>query len=114
MLLMSLYGPEGGWLKRLGGALFRGVTEGTLDAPSFAPITGYIAFFSLALYVAGLVMLAFADNSQTNSHSNIATHPIIEEYRHLPTKERQAVREAILDDRRELEKAVPQSVRPDE
>src|SRR4029453_14064780 len=45
MLLASLYSPEGSWLKRVAGALLQGVTEGTLEAPSFAPATGYIAVF---------------------------------------------------------------------
>jgi hypothetical protein len=57
MLLASLYAPDGGWLKRLAGALVEGVTLGTLDAPAFAPATGYISFFTLALYVCGLVLL---------------------------------------------------------
>src|SRR5215216_3879530 len=65
ILLANLYSPEGGWLKRLAGTLLQGVALGTLDAPSFAPATGYIAFFTLALYVAGLILLAFADSSET-------------------------------------------------
>src|SRR5918912_1272162 len=58
MLLASLYAPEGGWLRRLTGALLEGVSLGTFGAESFAPATGYISFFTLALYVAGLFMLA--------------------------------------------------------
>jgi hypothetical protein len=65
MLLASLYNPEGGWLKRAAGTLLQGVTLGTLDTASFAPITGYIAFFTLALYVAGLILLAFAEDGET-------------------------------------------------
>src|SRR4030095_11609035 len=64
MLLASLYTPDGGWLKRVAGALAQGVTLGTLDAPAFAPATGYVSFFTLILYVAGLVMLAFAGNDE--------------------------------------------------
>jgi hypothetical protein len=59
MLLASLYDAEGGWLKRLAGTLLQGVTLGTLDAPSFAPATGYISFFTLVLYIVGLIGLAF-------------------------------------------------------
>ncbi len=62
MLLASLYSPEGGWLKRLAGTLLQGVA---LDAPAFAAVTGYIAFFTLALYVAGLILLAFAVDGET-------------------------------------------------
>jgi hypothetical protein len=59
MLLASLYAPEGGWLKRLTGALVQGVTQGTLDQPAFAPATGYISFFALALFVVGLGMMSW-------------------------------------------------------
>ena len=96
MLLASLYGPEGGWLKRIAGALLQGVALGTVDAPAFAPATGYVAFFTLALYVAGLILLAFADNGQTKRVS----HTLVAEYRQLSGAERLAVREAILDDAR--------------
>jgi hypothetical protein len=91
MLLASLYSPEGGWLKRLAGTLLQGVA---LDAPAFAPATGYIAFFTLALYVAGLILLAFAGNSETA----VVRHPVVDHYRQLSAAERLAVREAIIDD----------------
>ncbi|HET9712757.1 MAG TPA: hypothetical protein VFP64_12765 [Pyrinomonadaceae bacterium] len=64
MLLASLYSPEGGWLKRVAGTLLQGVSLGTLDAPNFAPATGYISFFTLILYVTGLILLAFAGNDE--------------------------------------------------
>ena len=98
MLLASLYSSDGGWLKRVAGTLLQGVALGTLDAPSFAPVTGYIAFFTLTLYVAGLILLAFA----VNEHAKMVIHPVVEEYRQLPASERLAVREAILNDQREL------------
>jgi hypothetical protein len=60
VLLASLYSPDSGWLKRVAGALIQGVSLGTLDAPTFAPATGYISFFTLALYVTGLFLLTFA------------------------------------------------------
>ncbi len=94
MLLASLYSPEGGWLKRVAGTLLQGVSLGTLDAPTFAPATGYISFFTLALYVTGLILLAFARKDETD----LVVHPVIEEYRQLPATERRAVRDAILDD----------------
>ncbi|MBV9211017.1 MAG: hypothetical protein JOZ52_10330 [Acidobacteria bacterium] len=65
MLIASLYAPEGGFLKRLAGALLEGVSLGTLDAQTFAPATGYISFFTLALYVAGLILLPPAPESST-------------------------------------------------
>ena len=57
MLLASLYIADGGWLKRVAGALAQGVTLGTLDAPAFAPATGYVSFFTLGLYLAGLLLV---------------------------------------------------------
>lgn len=94
MLLASLYSPEGGWLKRVAGTLLQGVSLGTLDAPTFAPATGYISFFTLSLYVAGLILLAFAGKDETD----IDVHPVVEEYRQLPATDQLAVRDAILDD----------------
>ena len=94
MLLASLYSPEGGWLKRMAGTLLQGVTTGTLDAPAFAPVTGYIAFLTLSLYVAGLILLALAVNGKTG----VVSHTLVNEYRQLSIAERQAVREAVLDD----------------
>lgn len=60
ILLASLYAPDGGWLKRVAGALVQGVSLGTLDAPTFAPATGYISFFTLGLYIAGLMLMSFS------------------------------------------------------
>jgi hypothetical protein len=60
LLLASLYSSDGGLLKKLAGALLQGVSLGTLDSPAFAPATGYIAFFTLMLYVVGLFLLTFA------------------------------------------------------
>jgi hypothetical protein len=64
MLLASLYTPDGGWLKRVAGALAQGVTLGTLDAQVFAPATGYISFFTLGLFVAGLILMGRVDSKQ--------------------------------------------------
>ena len=66
ILLASLYSAEGGWLKKVAGALLQGVSLGTLDAPAFAPATGYIAFFTLALYVAGLLVLTFQSDGEVD------------------------------------------------
>ncbi len=64
MLLASLYSADGGWFKRMTGALVSGVTLGTLDAPAFAPATGYISFFTLGLYIIGLVIVGFVTENR--------------------------------------------------
>ena len=55
LLVSALYAPEGGWLRTIASTLLQGIS---IDVPAFAPITGYISFFALALYVAGLLLIA--------------------------------------------------------
>lgn len=75
MLLASLYSSDGGWLKRIAGALVEGVSLGTLDPLRFAPATGYISFFTLALYIGGLLLLTFSDHEvpETNQPTALVT-----------------------------------------
>jgi len=94
ILLASLYNPEGGWFNRIAGTLLQGITLSSLDTSAFATASGYIAFFTLALYVAGLILLAFARNGEAAT----VTHTLIGEYRQLSAADQQAVREAILSD----------------
>ncbi len=96
MLLASLFSPEGGWLKRVAGTLVQGVSLGTLDTPSFAPATGYISFFTLILYVAGLILLAFAGNEIDRVVS-----PMVEDSRQLLATDRLEVHDGILEDQTE-------------
>src|SRR6266850_4639541 len=53
LLVSGLYSPEGGWFRRITNALLQGMA---IDVPAFAPATGYVSFFSLTLYVAGLLL----------------------------------------------------------
>ena len=71
MLLASLYSADGGWFKRMTGALVSGVTLGTLDAPAFAPATGYISFFTLAVYIVGLVLVGFSNTNENKQRLQI-------------------------------------------
>jgi hypothetical protein len=57
VLLASLFASGGGWLRRLTGAALEGLTLGTIGGDAQAPATGYVSFFTLALYVAGLALL---------------------------------------------------------
>ena len=93
MLLANLYAPEGGWLKRLASALLEGVTLGTLDTPTFAPVTGYISFFTLALYVAGLTLLPPAPIENEEAQR---VHRLVHTYHQLSPAEQLSAREAIL------------------
>lgn len=91
MFLAALYAPEGGWLKRFTNLLLEGFTLGTLDSPAFAPATGYISFFALALYVAALILLAPAPARLENEEAQA----LVRSYLKLPPQERLAVREAL-------------------
>src|SRR5918912_118447 len=94
LLLASLYAPEGGLLRRVAGAVLQGASLGTLDVEAFAPATGYISFFALALYVAGLLLV---EPAPTVTHSE-ERREIVRAYLSLTESERLAVREAILED----------------
>ena len=73
VVFASLYAPEGGWLKQLAGVLLEGVTLGTLDAEAYAPATGYISFFTLALYVGGLALLPPAPDEDDDDDAEEVT-----------------------------------------
>jgi hypothetical protein len=51
LLVAALSAPEGGWLRKLTATLLQGIA---IDVPHFAPATGYVSFFAVVLYVAGL------------------------------------------------------------
>lgn len=98
MLIASLYAPEGGFLKRLAGAILEGVSLGTLDAEPFAPSTGYISFFTLALYIAGLILLPPAPEIEKDE----AARELISNSQQLSTVERKELSEASIADETDL------------
>lgn len=55
LVVAGLYAQEGGWLRRIASTLLQGIA---IDVPAFAPATGYLSFFALAVYVAGLLLIA--------------------------------------------------------
>jgi len=57
IVLAALSDPGGGWLKRVLLAALEGVTLGTLTQEPFAPVTGYVSFIALALFLGGLALL---------------------------------------------------------
>ena len=89
MLLAGLYAPGGSWTRRLAGALFEGLSLGTLEVPAVAPATGYISFFTLALYVAGLALVA----PTPDDHGEVRR--MLREASQLPSGERRALLDAL-------------------
>lgn len=55
LLVSGLYASEASWLGRLASTLLQGTA---VISPGFAPATGYISFFALALYVGALVVMS--------------------------------------------------------
>ncbi|HEX8143866.1 MAG TPA: hypothetical protein VF553_14805 [Pyrinomonadaceae bacterium] len=96
MIVAALYAPEGGWLKRLAGALVEGVSLGTLEAERFAPATGYISFFTLALYVGALMLVTPAPSDE---ETEAEAGALVRAYRKLSSTERERVRRAIMSER---------------
>jgi hypothetical protein len=103
LLLANLYAPEGGWLRRVAGALVEGATQGSLgEQPTVAPATGYISFFALALYVAGLILLPTSPDTTLTDEPRALR--VIEDYRRLSASEREEARAEILrEELRQLE-----------
>jgi hypothetical protein len=92
MFLASLFAPDGGWAKKIAGFLIEVGTLGTIDFQVFAPATGYISFFTLALYVTGLILLTPSPEPE-----ELNARVLIRAYQNLPMLERMTVREAIMD-----------------
>ena len=55
--LESLYSPGRGLMKRVMTAIMEGITLGALDYTPVGAATGYLAFFALALYLIGLLLV---------------------------------------------------------
>jgi hypothetical protein len=106
VLLASFNAPESSLFKRLASALLEGVTLGSLGGESLAPATGYISFFTLALYVCGLLLLSPAPEEDLTQTTR--ADEVVRAIRQLPPDEREQVCAAILDDERETEVRSPQ------
>ena len=85
MILGALAAPGGSWTQRIASAIFQGLSLGTLDIPPVAPATGYISFFTLALYVIGLVLVAPTPDEPAD------VRPLLREARQLSPGERRAL-----------------------
>jgi hypothetical protein len=63
IVVEALYAADGGLLQRLLRTLMSGISLGGIAYDPNAPVTGYIAFFALALYVIGLLLLPTAPST---------------------------------------------------
>ena len=61
IVLAALSDQTGGRLKRVLLVLFEGVTLGTLTQDALHPAAGYLAFFTLTMFLVGLGMLPWRE-----------------------------------------------------
>ena len=57
VVLYELSSPGTGWLKRVLQAMLEGITLGTLTQEVPSSITGYLAFFTVVLFLVGVLLL---------------------------------------------------------
>lgn len=92
VLLGALYGgPSPGLSRRILNALMDGVTLGALEAPGFAPATGYVSFLTVALYVGALALVRPAPDEDEPPQR------LLRAYRELPEAQQRELR-ATLDE----------------
>lgn len=72
IVVESLYAPGGGMLQRMLTAMMAGATLGGIAYDPHAPITGYVAFLTLALFVIGILLLPAG--STTTALVRVDTH----------------------------------------
>jgi hypothetical protein len=90
VVLGALYGgPSPGLSRRILNVVLEGVTLGTLDAPAFAPATGYVSFATVALYVGALALV------RPDPEAEEAPRRLADAVRALPPAERRRIREAL-------------------
>jgi len=65
--LAALADPQAGWTRRLLSVLLEGASAGTVPGEATAPLAGYIAFATLALYLIGLVLLPWSPRPRTGT-----------------------------------------------
>jgi hypothetical protein len=94
MLLAGLRPAEGGWVSRVASALLEGVSLGSLDSPAFAPATGYISFFTVALYVGALMLMPPAPGAAEGDEVRRLARAV----RALPVEDRARLRKALAED----------------
>ncbi len=69
VFLASLVSAEESWARKLTESLLQGVSMGLLEIPKFSGLTGYVAFFTVILYFAGLLLMSSLSNSASSEES---------------------------------------------
>jgi hypothetical protein len=67
--LVSTAPENESWARKLTESLQQGVSLGLLEIPKFSALTGYVAFFTLIFYGAGLLLLSSISNGSSSGDS---------------------------------------------
>ena len=89
-IFAELYKPDGGWVAKLTGLALDALN---LGAQPFAPATGYLAFFTLVLYVGALVLLAAVEPAKAPD----TAAQFIAAYRELPAEQQAVIWPALAE-----------------
>lgn len=73
IVLAALSDPAGGLVKRALLAVLEGLTLGALTQATFHPLTGYLAFFTLLLFLIGLALLPSRDRLPSSAIARLST-----------------------------------------
>jgi len=73
VFLASLAGGDESWMRKLAESLFEKVSLGLLEIPKFSPATGYVAFVTILLYGAGLILLYSLSKGESDKVSSDTT-----------------------------------------
>jgi hypothetical protein len=101
LILAAFTTPETSFWRRLTGLILEGVSLGSLDLPNFAPLTGYISFFTLCLYVIGLFGLLF-QLERVEAKGNLAH--LAAQITELPPHEQEVLQEELFKSKKFLPK----------
>jgi hypothetical protein len=78
VVLAALYDPAGGLTKRVLMTMLEGMTLGGITYQATAPVTGYVAFFSVLLFLIGVTLLPQRSTSPPVESTAVAV-PILKE-----------------------------------
>lgn len=107
-LLAQLFGADRSLLERLTGTLVEGVTLGAVSAPDFAPATGYLSLFTLALFILGLFLLPRAPAS--DEQTTVELKPdALDLYERLTPAERERLGRLINAEAKQIQPASSES-----
>lgn len=101
LILAGFAAPETSFWRRLTGLILEGISLGSLNLPNFAPLTGYISFFTICLYVVGLFGLLPRLGTARPAR---AAAEIADEIAELPLHEQDILREKLFDSKKLLRK----------